>query len=266
MVRKNKAKRVGPPMKKRVRAPSVSPRQEPQAPAPEPEIPVTKDGILAAMGALCDQVDALLAQPRAYSVTFDRLWNASPEWKSLDRHRDKLRDALRNLIGDEEEAKETDHNPAALEDCIRAALEAQPGTVPSFARPGRFLIWLDRIPICCQWDGFIEPNAICMAVDPRQPWLDSDGDRGMRNETIGHDQYTVESMFRDEVAAWTQEATWKKNKRLPTFSIVPLTERARASVEAREAEWEWLRPILRRGPTNPISLPEHIAGMQTMLA
>lgn len=260
MARKNTAKRVGPPMKPRVRGTPGTPAAPPTPPA-QPEVPATKDGILAAMGVLCDQADALMTEDRTSSVTFDRLWNAGKEWQALDRQRDQLKEALRTLIDDEE-----GDDPDAFEDCVRAALEAKPGTVPSFARPGRFLIWLDRIPICCQWDGFIAPDAACLAVDPRQPWLDSDGERAVRNDTILVKHHTVEDLFRGEVSGWTQEATWKKNKRLPTFTITPLHETARTLAARREAEWDWLRPALRRGPMNPILLPAHIAGMQTMLA
>jgi hypothetical protein len=270
MARKNTPRGIGRPFPKpRARAPAVVPAKA--AVETEPEIPSTKEEIIASMGELCDRVDALLAKERGSTAAardIGHLWSASPEWRKLGERRTNLVNALRKLLYDEQDAlRDQGEEAVDLDDYVRDKLTAKPGTVPSFARPGKFVIWIDWIPMCCEWDGFMVPWARFCAVAPSQPWMNADGERDLPSTTIHPQHATIEAMFRDYAIQLTVFVGHDKGRRVPTFRIAQLSAEGREQAKTRANDWDWwLGPILKRGPVNPIPMPNHIAAVQMSLA
>jgi hypothetical protein len=251
-----------PPMKKRGRKAAETP-EKPK----EPELPDTTEGLLEAMGDLCNKVDALIAKETAAGSPIERdfryLYRQPPEWQPLVDMRVKLTNLLRDKIEDGQ----------TLRSIVCGGLSAELGTVPSFARPGLFVLWVDFMPVVVQWDGFLVPQpGFFLACNVERPFGNSIGQREF-DPGIGKEP-DVELLCRRELADWTTDVvsdnrgSWKKPKPpRPVFNPQVLGADGRRATANRMSVWEpWLRPILRRGPVNPIPMPKHVKSIQMALA
>lgn len=253
-------KGIGRPFPKTRNNRAPEPKPEPEAPLPE-----TKEAIFEAMGSLCDQVDAVMATERTMERQPDRdftsRWPVPKVWEPLYVRREALQQQLRKALEVEDE-----HNHAGAH--IRTALGAPPGEVPSFARPGVFVIWVGFIPIGCVWNGFISPNAQMLAIDPERPWINEAGIKSGET-TIRGTHKDIDEVFREEVTDWTVHIERGRNYKAPpkpTFQLVSLSSRGRKEVSSRLEQMPWLRDVIRRGPVNPIQMPSHIKSVQMALA
>ena len=230
-----------------------------------PPLPDTKEELIEALSVLCDDIDAQMAKeispdgkvrqernPRHY-------WGNNQPWRDFFDRRDALTKKLAGMLGEDED----------YPDYVRAKLVVPDtlGQVPSFARPGFFVIWVDFIPIGCAWEGFIAPRAQAWALDPNKPWVNAEGQKWI-NENIGNRDLDVAMMFRNEIEEWTKAISYTGKKRERTFHFQPvaLTPEAKKVVGALREGMPWLTPILQRGPVNPIPMPSHIKSVQMALA
>lgn len=232
------------------------------------EIPDDQPGVLAAMADLCNQVDVRMRSEfeskngrphRDFSY-----YDTYGPWYTFDRHKRLLTRKLLDLL------PEGENGDDAAKKLIVNSLKAEDGAVPSFARPGHFLIWLDFIPIFCSWGGYMVPGGVAYAIDPSKPFLNEAGGRYVRPE-IATNHISVEDRFREVVVSWTVmgETSYRntRGKKAETkFAPVPLTAPAKEEVVQRAAEHPWVVPLLKRGPVNPLKLPLHIKSVQMALA
>jgi hypothetical protein len=243
------------------RAPAVPAVAE----TPTEPMPDTKEGLLEALGKLCDEVDEQLAkeliQGRRPERNFRSPWaQKTPPWPGFMDQRDALTRALANMLGENED----------FGDYVREHLGRPGGEVPSFARPGFFVVWIDFVPLGCCWEGFINPKAMVWAIDSNKPWINEAGQKWL-NDTVGTQDASVEQLFRTEIAGWTTQIDYarkgkQRDVRIPAFQLLNLTPPARKQAEKMLEDMPWLKPILERGPVNPIPMPSHIKSVQMALA
>ena len=200
---------------------------------------------------LCDQFDAEMAKPRRFGIDL-RYPDPTPMRELRRRMRDVVA-ALGDLVEDE-----------SVEDLIKAQLATEPGRVPEWSRPGKFMLWLGFVPIACGWDGFPCPGARLIPVAPRTLFMSEYGAFGM-NEGVAPESRTVEAHFREYLLAQTQRMTWHKHKHVPAFELVPLHAEAQHQAAEYAAANPWVEPALRRGPLNAVPLPPHIQAVQLAL-
>jgi len=263
MARRQRTVRVGKPMPRK-RAPTVT-----KAEAHEREpLPTTPEGVLEEMGKLCDEVDAQLAKEvvndrRTMARDFRSYYSVNQEpWSSFYKRRLNLRDTLAELLDDDHEGAE--------ERAIKFLTDpATLGTPPSFARPGFFVLWIDFMPLGFEWDGFIYPAARAVALDANKPWVYAEGSAA-GDLAIGVEDLSVEQVLRSRVIAWTNRVDFgrrgsRRGEKTPAFQPVQLTPQARREVAERLEAKPWLKPILARGPVNPIPMPPHIRSIQMAL-
>jgi hypothetical protein len=199
---------------------------------------------------------------RTYHVQFNR-WDAM--LREQKRTMDDLIARLDKILGQDD--------PAAT-DIIHETFATTPGTVPSWARPGTFLIWIGYIPCRCIWGGFADPNADIVAADPTEKWFAPSGAVSM-SISIPPSCDTVEELFRTFLTGKVEERAFKYPKSRaynapapkdlgPMFNLHRLAEMGREAAEKELAKPSnaWLAPALKRGPVNPIPLPPHLQFVQ----
>ncbi len=201
----------------------------------------TRESLLAEIGARLDDVDAAWIAQRAGGK------RPATSTVRLSSELGRLIDQL-DFIVDEHEAR----------DLITRELGAKPGEIPSWARPGTFLLWLDYVPIRCVWGGFAISTHCIIAADPDGLWVTGSGYRSLYEE-IGVGAVDVRAYFRQTIERMTRD---KK------FKLLRLEEHAAAQCREilQEPDKAWLREALARGPVDPIPLPAHLAAVQQHLA
>jgi len=243
----------------------------------EPAVPDTQEDLLAQIGKLLDQVDAKMANRenvREHFVSFSR-WSRG----LLDAEAEqgyKLAQRLDKLINPKgkhsAEGLGPLHDLPCAADLIQQTFQATPGTVPTWARPGTFLVWIDYVPCRCVWGGFIDPGAQVVAADPNALWLSPAGAIAATPQIFKR-LNTPLDLFRESLKASTEAVKYVgkgrayNSKTEPAFELHPLGELAKALAEADLAlpENAWLVAALKRGPVNPIPLPPHLQAVQTSL-
>ena len=241
-----------------------STRKRPAAKPKAPAIPDTQEDLLQKIGGVIREVDAFMAQrDGGYNhVQFNR-WDTS--LREQKRTIESLIDRLDKILGQDE--------PAAIE-IINKMFATTPGTVPSWARPGTFLLWIGYIPCRCIWGGFADPTADIVAADPTEKWFAPSGAVNM-NVSIRGSCQTVDALFRAYLTAKAEERLFKQPRSRaynapppkdigPAFNLHRLSDLGREATEKELAKPEnaWIAPALKRGPVNPISLPPHLAFVQ----
>lgn len=208
-------------MKTKPKASKASRR--PAKPKAEPAAPATRESLLAEISTLLDALDA------AWSA----MSNAKrPAHSSADltRQLNAKVDALDTLLSDEG----VDYEASEL---IARELGATPGEIPSMARAGRFLLWLDYVPICCIWGGVVVADNHIWAAQADTLWLATSGYRSLYGAIGGNPD--VGEAFRRII----QQLTESKE-----FKLVPLDpdaqERCRALLQMPESAW--LRAVQQR--------------------
>jgi hypothetical protein len=227
-----------------------------------PEVPDTKEGLLAEIGALLDKVDATMAGPRKNIVWFGRYSGTRTELDGVY----ELSRRLEKLLNPERDPA----LPGAPE-AIRAAFGAEPGTVPSWSRPGTFLVWIDYIPCRCVWGGFADPAVDVVAADPKALWMMPAGAMSLTAYPAIEPQHrSVVDLFADKLRERTnstQTSGRRGGKPEPAFNLFSLNEHGREAAEQELAKPEnaWLVQALKRGPVRPIPLPPHLQSVQLSL-
>jgi hypothetical protein len=233
--------------------------------APEPEVVDTQDDLLLQIGELLTKVDAKMAGKRDQVVSFSRWSHGLLGAEAEQGYKLALR--LQKLIN-----PEGLHDLPSSSDLIEKTYQAAPGTVPSWARPGTFLVWIDYVPCRCIWGGFIDPAVEVVAADPKALWLSPAGTVSA-SQQIYKDFGTPLDLFRDSLQQSTTATTFigrgrsYNRKTEPAFKLHRLGELAVATAEKVLAmpEHAWLVAALKRGPVDPIPLPPHLQAVQTSL-
>lgn len=137
---------------------------KPAAAAAEP----TRDDLLAAIGGEFDAVDAALAKRKA-STRINLAWQSgNPALEKARVQIAKLHDYL-ELI----ENPESEYDHPGADEAIQAAFADAPGSIPRWSRSGTFLLWMDYVPVRCEWGGFGTQSACVFAADPNGRHLSS---------------------------------------------------------------------------------------------
>jgi hypothetical protein len=238
----------------------------PKKPEAVPDVPDTQEDLLAQIGQLLDRVDIKMAGAREHAVSFSA-WSSGLLRDEAELCQ-KLVKRLDKLI-----------NPQGLHDLpsspevIDAAFQTPPGTVPTWSRPGTFLMWIDYVPCRCVWGGFADPGMEVVAADPRALWLSPAGSVNAHSQ-IYKNYRTPADLFRDKLTESTTAISYVNTRRRtynskgePAFNLHKLGDLARAAAEAYLAKPEatWLVAALKRGPVDPIPLPAHLQAVQTSL-
>jgi hypothetical protein len=238
------------------------PAAKKKAPEP-PAIPDTREDLLEKIGAVLREVDAFMVRDD---------WRSAVEFTRWDSSLREPKRAIEDLIARLDKILGQD-DPAAI-DLINEMFGTTPGTVPSWARPGTFLLWIGYIPCRCIWGGFADPTADIVAADPTEKWFAPSGAVNM-NISIPPSCRTVDALFRTFLTSKTEERAFKYPKSRaynapapkdlgPMFNLHRLAEMGREAAEKELAKPSnaWLAPALKRGPVNPIPLPAHLQFVQ----
>jgi len=233
---------------------------------PEPKVPDTQEDLLAQIGKLLDVVDEKMAGKREHAISFSR-WGSNGLLRDDTEQGYKLAQRLDKLVNPDQR-----HDVPSAAEVIHETYQAAPGTVPTWARPGTFLVWIDYVPCRCVWGGFIDPAMEVVAADPNAMWLSPAGAISAQQH-IYKDFRTPLDLFRDSLQQSTTATTSigrgrsYNRKTEPAYNLHRLGELAVATAEKVLAmpEHAWLVAALKRGPVDPIPLPPHLQAVQTSL-
>lgn len=209
----------------------------------KPKIADTQEGLILEMGKVLDEVDQLL--PTLHENTY---WSYPSEGK-LGKARERMDALTRRMV------HLLPANEGYTADAIFSnALRTGPGVVPSGARPGYFMIWIDYIPVLCGWQGFLNRNgADLRIVDPAERWITDSGYQSVQSVMP---KYGVEALFREGLVRVVKSKG---------FDLYKVSESAREKAAERLAAYPWLQAALDKGPVNPIPLPARFAMVQASL-
>jgi hypothetical protein len=231
---------------------SVNRRSAHKSTAPEPKF--TREELLADIGKVLDDVDRVMLEQRPVEEHVQ--WHSA--WGTLAKQREKMNGLLRLL---EAEVNPKGHYDAAgAKEAVLAAFGVEGGTVPGWARPGQFLMWLGYIPYRCTWGGFANPEARMEAVDPALPFTERSGHHFAHGvaRMILEDWPTVDAGFRAALEQLAEAKEFKLHP-LPVGLRVDLTE------WLAKPESAWAVAAIRRGPLNEVALPPRFSGVQRRL-
>jgi hypothetical protein len=215
----------------------------------------TREDLLAAIGGELDAVDAALAKRKA-STRINLAWQSGNA--ALEKARvqiSKLHDYL-ELI----ENPEGEYDHPGADEAIQATFADAPGSIPRWSRAGTFLLWMDYVPLRCEWGGFATQSACVFAADPEAMWFSSRGATHLELRYIEPECVTVADSFRLLLRKHVDLAASK-------LRMVKLDDEAaeatRKTLELPESEW--LRDALKAGPVDPLPLPRHLQAVQQRL-
>lgn len=257
MARSTKVKR---PTIKPVKPSRMRPDRKPAPQKPiEPEIPDTREDLLAKIGAVLDKVDEKMAGKRDFNVAFGS-WNnlLRDEVEEMGR----LTDRLNKLINPDNRS-DGPWSP----DLIRETFGAVPGEIPTWSRPGTFLLWIDYVPVRCVWGGFADPLTQIVAADPNIRWPAPAGAMNAPKVASGTHK-TPADLFRDVLQRSTLAVSHTVKSRkggrepVPAFNLHVLSDLGKEATQKVLAESPWLVAALKRGPVDPIPLPPHLQAVQ----
>jgi hypothetical protein len=227
----------------------------------------TREAILADLTEIVAKVEIEAAKPR----TKDLEWQYARSGP-LSKLREKTTDLgyeLRSTVQHDPLPEEDGLGDswAISETLIDRAFAAKPGEVPTWTQSGAFLLWAGRIPVLCEWGGWVHPAAAVCAVAPNLPWFKPGGYQSGSASTLPAKALTVDGFFRGSIAAFLKA---------PDLKLHPLTDNPKLRGECRlgvktpldgvrqavEGHGEWLRLALARGPVQPIQMPHHLPAIQ----
>jgi len=217
----------------------------------KPKAP-TKESLLVQIGTVLDEVDAIMRdkRPKRDAVDWSSIYRGPLEQqrKTVDGLYRQL-EAVTNPEGD--------YEAPGADEAIQAAFGAERGTVPSWARPGEFLMWLGYIPYRCIWGGFAKPSALLCAADPRGPFSEPSGYHQVHGLTR-----SIDATWPDVAGAFRAAlAQLSMSKDFVLRSLVPDgVENVNLWLATPEAAWA-IDPI-KRGPVNEVPLPPRFAAVQ----
>jgi hypothetical protein len=241
-------------------------RNQPKPKAAEvkpPEAPpltsLTKPELLEQVRLVLDGVDQQMEE-RSWSIQFSHYG----EFRDPGRRIEDLNEALHAVLT----AEGGDPDQDLAGNAIRETFGAEPGTVPSWARPGRFLVWVGYVPFLCAWNGFAVPEAEITAVDPTQLWVTPGGTINA-TRSVPANCRTPDEMFRDFLRTSTIAKEFSNGRKpgKPLFNLHRLEGFVKEGLQAalEKPENAWIVAALKRGPVNPVPLPEHLQAVQTLL-
>lgn len=223
---------------------------------PPPVEPESREAVLAAIVKLCDRFDRqMIEQPRGESLNMAFGHYRNTPMADLRDEMRALDIVLDKFLGADEDGQDT----------VVKAISVEPGVIPPWSRAGTFLIWMGKTPFRCEWGGFPYPYASLAAADPRMPFPSSDG--VMRCTTVIEREFrTPVDVFRADLLVTSTRISWRRNKKEPTFSFVPLDHATRADATSYRDSNEWLRKALAKGPVDPVPMPDHLHAIPLALA
>jgi hypothetical protein len=241
-------------------------RPEPKVTAPaqpdEYHIPKTKPELLEKIGLVLDAVDQKMVGRRS-EIRFDHFGDFRKLGIEMETYVEALGDLLEPNTG-------RYSNRPLVSEAIQEAFGAAPGTVPSWARPGAFLLWIDYVPCLCVWGGFADPEGHIQAIDPKSLWMSPAGSlRGIEHPWVPSACETPGDLFRTYLRTSTTATAFTNGRKPggPAFNLHTLNSEVKVELRAYLAKPEnaWAVAALRRGPVNPIPLPAHLQTVQMPL-
>lgn len=215
--------------------------------APEP-LPETVEATVAAIAKVCDLIDAEIPKPNM------RKSYEQSAVADLKRNLMPLIDHLTMLLPPEDDVR----------DFLLVALSTDLGVVPSWSRPGTFLLWFGPIPVRCTWPGVIRDTMLLEPADPAALWWDA-RPTIERFVSVNQGMDPVRERFRVIMAtAFGREARDKKGRL--TARLRPLRWDEAAAVEEYRQTHRWLWEPLRKGPVDPVAMPQELLLAQPQLA
>jgi hypothetical protein len=240
-------------------------------PAAEPErlvIPDTVDGIVAAIGAVCDQIDEAIEKPRQYGFHLRQPGYDSPLRKLNLERLNPLTEALGKLLNPKVEPNPDNATEVAAEvvyqdplDYLKVALHGDRGKVPTWSRPGVFLVWFGPIPVRCTWFGAFDSDCHLEAVNPRELWFDEDA-TVVAGTVITPNDKSVDAVFKRHLKGWGDQ---RDKKGVPMMKLRHLKAEQAQVVNDFLSTHRWLHEAMRMGPINPVPMPQHLLLAQPAL-
>jgi hypothetical protein len=255
--RARSGKPLGKPPSINGKPPSVSGKP----PAAEPErlvIPDTVDGIVAAIGTVCDQIDEAMEKPRQQAHSLRNPAYDSPLRKLRAARLEPLTEALGKLLNAEVAAEAAYQDPL---DYLKVALHSERGKVPTWSRPGVFLIWFGPIPVRCTWFGAFSSECHLEAVNPRELWFEADA-TVFAGAVISPADQGVDAVFKRFLRGWGDR---RDKKGVPLTKLRHLKADQAAVVSNFLNDHRWLHEAMRMGPINPVPIPQHLLLAQPAL-
>jgi hypothetical protein len=213
-----------------------------------------RDQLLAAIGEQFDAVDALMAKPKRADFNPIYPGKTVPGFSAIHIECHQLfRELEKNF-----RAEHADDFNAAIEamDTATLAMFSDPkGESPRWSRRGSFLVWLDYIPVRCDWPGVLNDAPIEFhMVDPRQMFFTERGEHAARASNIPGAIPSPEQLIRSLLSM-----------RNPSMQLVRPTPDAVEAAGITLANEPWLAEALARGPERPLPLPRHLQAIQRSL-
>jgi hypothetical protein len=225
-----------------------------------PKIPDTQEDLLLQIGGVITDVNAAMAVR-----TYDLYLNA--HHSAFYKLAPKMADLVKRLEKLLSPVLPSPYGTDALH-VIEETFGAQPGTVPSWAQPGTFLLWIGYVPCRCIWGGFASPTATVVAATTAEKWIVPSGaiDTAVK---ILLEWKTPADLFRAYLVGLTEardidfSKRGKPKDRGPKFNLHPLHELGVEAVTKTLEDHPWLVEELKRGkPADRIPLPPHLASVQ----
>ena len=217
-----------------------------KTPAPRAKKTITADtreSLIASMGTLLDEVDAVLPT----LTTMNWQYGMSGPLAKLRETMGQLSQRMWKVLEDTDDS---------APDVFFRSLMTTPGTVPTVAQPGLFVEWIGYVPILIQWGGFLQAGTSDLRmIDPAEKWINSTGYQSVRPlVTVG--VRDVRALLRAELVKLTL---------VKDFTLHDVSAQNRDSVIETLAVHEWLRTAIERGPVDPIPLPAKLRAVQQTL-
>jgi hypothetical protein len=223
-----------------------------KAPA-EPVVPDTQEDLVAQLAASLDQADRLLLD-RHLHVRLDQ-WD-----NTIGRQKATINELMGRL----------DKLGLGSLDIYHQTFAAAPGTVPSWTRPGTWIIWLGYVPCRAIWGGLADPHADVVAVDPNAPWFAPSGSVST-GTGIALDLKNPDDLIRTYLVGLTRKLDYvgvgRNKPGKPDFSLKPLADLGRTSAQETliAPGNQWIAAALKRGPVNEIKLPPHLRAVEVSM-
>jgi len=265
---------AGKPAGKR-KAQTGKPGKPAEAAVPEePALPETAEACCEAIAAICQQVDELIPGPAqiGWGDPVQRMVTA--RLRPLIDHLDKLlnpprpepaavdpdADPLTPEQEEEADSKLEDARRAWMDalqdprDYLQVALSLDRGEVPSWSRPGTFLLWFGPLPVRCTWPGLFGDTFTLEPCQPDQLWFSV---RGVSQHGLRF--YKDMPPVKDVVASAMDRAiSGRDSKGRLTASLMGLRQDEAMAVDDYLRSHRWLQEALRPGPVDVVPMPDEL--------
>jgi hypothetical protein len=217
--------------------------------------------LMPLIAEVLDAVDAEMSRPRT-----DRTLWSNPVQTPLK----ECRETLNDLTAELNRALTPRHGVAtqSSEAAIAAEFGTAPGKVPSWARPGHFLLWLGPLPVHCAWGGFAGSKGTMLAVDTLLPWLVEDGLKSMYLGSIPSAATDVRSLFVMGLVQLINQTSWAGGRPLRFRPVALRSSVLKDLATIRGEHRAWLEAALEAGPTgaaDTVEMPGHVRALQRVL-